>query len=149
MCSATADWTIKAGGLRPRSSLVIGPRRGKLLWQPNARFLALCERGADATADTMYDDLVKICEQARRRRPLRGPLLAEILERNQDLIVDAVDTWAEEVSARRREVRELYEAYCTVAAATGLRVPARVTEQAIVARMTAVMTAYRFYGHDY
>jgi hypothetical protein len=101
--------------------------------------------GSAATADELANDLVEMALRASgRTRAGKGARpLVHVLEHHRDMILDTVDHWvAYRHGVNKRDVRAVFDAYITIAATTGIQLPASADETELCTQLTAILSAF-------
>ncbi len=122
-------------------------------WRVSEAWIRLCESGSEDNADNMANDLIEI---ARRTTPngnsgngrcrKAGLYMTQILDKYEELIIDAVNHWIASEKVTKADLRSFYEDYKVVAASTGIRLPKGAPHAAIVAQITTLLTTYAWRG---
>ncbi|HCE42985.1 MAG TPA: hypothetical protein DET40_05515 [Lentisphaeria bacterium] len=122
-------------------------------WRVSEAWIRLCESGSEDTADNMANDLIEI---ARRTVPngnvgngkcrKAGLYMTQILDKYEDMIIDAVDHWIASEKVTKANLRSFYDDYKVVAASTGIKLPKGAAHAAIVAQITTLLTTYAWRG---
>ncbi len=121
-------------------------------WRVSDTWIRLCQKGSEDTADNMANDLIEI---ARRSSPegngigsgkKGGLYMTQILDRYEELIVDAVSHWAASEKVTKNDLKSFFEDYKVVAASTAIKLPKAADHAALVAQITTLLTTYAWRG---
>jgi hypothetical protein len=137
-----------AGGEEPDQFFAILLARadgGEPRWQVSETWLRLCERGSDATAESMANDLTEVARLASpgNRAIADGPYLAELIDEYRERILDSITHWAQGNGARApADLRAFFRDYEIIASSTGIRVARGCDRPFLVAQLTALLCSY-------
>lgn len=141
-------WNISDDESEPSQYFaILWSRKDKLKakWTVTDSLLRLCKRGSDDTAENMAHDLSEIARRASggRKSISTGPYLAEILETYKEEILRSIKEWGEGSPRISEEaLRDFYDDYQSIAAASGIRVSKRVDKVIVVSHVTSLLSSY-------
>jgi hypothetical protein len=113
-------------------------------WKMTDAFVRLCAVGSMDTADQMAKDLKEMIERAGGQA--EDAPLEEVLGRHAKAVVRSTSHWTAGSKVSKRDLKEVYADYMTIAAAAGLRIPRDATEAELVSQMTVVLCAFAWTG---
>lgn len=119
-------------------------------WQPTVEWLALCQGGSYDTAANMASDLQEIVKRATESRFMGGvhvfrpevEPLGAFIRQNVEMLTQSVMHWGEGAGQRGKELTEFCIDYATIADACSLTIPVTANRYAIIAQLTALLSAW-------
>jgi hypothetical protein len=116
-------------------------------WTPTLEWLCLCQRGADDTASSMAGDLREMVHRCGTTQDQVDLPLGEFIRQHEKVITRAITHWGEGYGdVTKRELAAFLRDYAIIADAAGVRVAASCDRVALVAQLTALLSAYWWGG---